>query len=237
MISDASEPAGRARRPASFDDLARQEAVEVTSHCGCGVVPSMCLLLQGLQADPLQGKRKIGDQFSQMSGLSIENLRAQIGNGLAVEGHPIGEKPIHQDTQGPDIGVGAELLRIAHQLFGGHVMARSEHQPRKGQLLGVFDPSREAEIGHDGSTFWMDQDVRWFQVSMHDARFVCVTDPVEDAGQDLNPLFLILERMTYPSTNQTSTILVKLMEIAAENQPTIRLKGEILFIGFHENTV
>ena len=91
-----------------------------------------------------------------------------------VEGRVAGEQAIQDGAGGIDVGGGADLVRLAGGLFGGHVGGGPQHLAGHGQIADPFDLLGEAEVGDLGAAVLVQQDVAGLEVAVNDAALVGV---------------------------------------------------------------
>ena len=98
---------------------------------------------------------------------------------LAVERPAAGDHLIEHRRQGPDVGSGIDLL--APRLLGRHESGCSRRRAGASQT-DVISGLGDAEVEDLGLAVLGDDDVRWFDISVHDAGLVGSFETSGDLG-------------------------------------------------------
>ena len=99
--------------------------------------------------------------------LTEKNLFSKRGRVWGVKWTLPCEEFVEHDTQSMDVRARSDQVCFASKLFGSHVGQR----PRRDgiSLSDLFDRGGDPEICDVWSAMTVDQDVRWLDVSMHEA--------------------------------------------------------------------
>ncbi len=160
------------RRGSGQNRLAVEISPEVGGQLEGGRVPPRRFLGEAFQTDGLQVARQprleprrrdriLGDDHQQSFRGAGTLERGTASNDLVEDG-----------TERINIGAGPDLSIFPAGLLGSHVAGRAHHLA--GDRLAFFDvqPLGQAEVGDLGRALDVEQDIRRFEVAMHDAGMV-----------------------------------------------------------------
>ncbi len=163
---------------------AGEPELEVFAQVGGGLITLGHELGEAFQADALELTGHLAGKLARGLGVAIEDLVEDLVSSAAGERRPAGQAEVKDDAQGPDVSAAVEPMGFAADLFGGHE-PRCARDFAPLQALKLFI-NREAEVADERFAAAVDQDVRGFQVAVHQAGLVGVVDGVAHPNQDLD---------------------------------------------------
>ena len=148
------------------------------------------VLLQALQADPLQGPRDQRVEVAGVGRLALEDLDERVQRPLAVEGRPAGQGLEEDGAEAVEVAGGADLAGLAGGLLRGSCSRACRRSRRNGSTRSsALQDLRQAEVADVGLARLVEQDVRGLQVAVDHPLLVEVVDgPGDGRDQPGRPL-------------------------------------------------
>ncbi len=117
-------------------------------------------------------------------GISIQDFIEDLIAVAADEGRPAGEADVEDHPDRPEVGPAVQTMGFTANLLG-------RHESRSAGDFAPLEPlkiliDRQAEVGDKRVAAGVDQDVRRFQIAVHQPRVVSVIDGLADADDDLD---------------------------------------------------
>ena len=160
------------RGPSRLDRLVGEEGGDVVGQVVGGLVATLGLLREALQADRLEVAVDERLEPPGRDGVRILDEVEGRQDRRRHERGAAGQEFVEVRPQGVDVGGGADVLGPAVGLLGGHVVGRAEDRLGPGQARVLFEGLGQAEVGNLGLAGQGHEDVGGLEVAMDDPESV-----------------------------------------------------------------